>query len=191
MRISTAILIIAATIWLIIEGSLFLRDRANAKGTTKIDRMTRLLNIISIGIALCSPLFSILIPTSQLGYREILIITWMGTSLICLGLILRYWSIIVLGKYFRTTVEIEKGQKVVQNGPYRFIRHPSYSGIILFCIGYGLVSQNWLSLVFAAVLPTAALIYRINVEEEAFVREIGTEYENYQLRTKKLIPGIW
>jgi protein-S-isoprenylcysteine O-methyltransferase Ste14 len=191
MRISTVILIIAATIYLIIEGGLILRDRNNTKGTTKIDRMTRIFNIISIEIALCSPLFSIFIPTLQFDSREISTITWIGTSLICLGFVLRYWSIIVLGKYFRTTVEIEKGHKVIQKGAYRFIRHPSYSGIMLFFIGYGLISQNWLSLVFAVLLPTIALLYRINVEEEAFVKEIGTEYVNYQSRTKKLIPGIW
>jgi len=153
--------------------------------------MTRLFNIISIEIALCSPLLSILMPTLQFSRREILAITLIGTSLICLGFILRYWSIIILGKYFRTTVEIEKGHKVIQKEPYKFIRHPSYSGIILFCIGYGLVSQNWLSFVIALVLPTVALIYRINVEEEAFIKEIGIEYEQYQLKTKKLVPGIW
>ena len=188
MNINAYILIITALIWIIIEGGLILRDRFNAKGTTRIDRMTRLFNTISIVIAIDSPVLSILFPMLRFGSAESLIIILTGTLLICLGFFLRYWSIIILGRYFRTTVEIEKGQKVIQKGPYRFIRHPSYSGIILFFIGYGLVSQNWLSLAFSVVLPAAALLFRINVEEKAFVKEVGTEYKKYQSRTKKLIP---
>ena len=76
-------------------------------------------------------------------------------------------------------------------GPYRYIRHPSYSGMILFCIGYGLLAQNWLSLVVAIVLPTVALLYRITIEEAAMAQGIGTEYQQYQKETKKLIPVIW
>lgn len=190
MRISIVILIIAAVIWLGIEGYLILRDRNHAKGKTKIDKRTRLFNSISIAIAVNSPLL-MLIPALQFNSSEILSITLIGALLICLGFALRYWSIMVLGKYFRTTVEIDKGQKVIRKGPYRYIRHPSYSGIILFCIGYGLVSQNWVSLSLCIVLPTAALLYRITVEEEALTKEIGTEYIDYQSKTKKLIPGIW
>jgi len=191
MYISIVILIIAATVFQIIEGSLILRDRINAKGTTKIDQKTRLFNIVLTEFAIFSPLFSILIPILQFDNKDITIITFIGTSIICLGFILRYWSIIILGKYFRTTVEIDEGQKIIQKGPYKFIRHPSYSGMILFYIGYGLVSQNWLSLILTVILPTSALLYRINVEEKAFIEELGVEYQNYKSKTKKLIPGIW
>jgi len=191
MYISIVILIIAATVFQIIEGSLILRDRINAKGTTKIDQRTRLFNIVLAEFAIFSPLFSILIPILQFDNKDITIITSIGTSIICLGFILRYWSIIILGKYFRTTVEIDEGQKIIQKGPYKFIRHPSYSGMILFYIGYGLVSQNWLSLILTVILPMSALLYRINVEEKAFIEELGVEYKNYKLKTKKLIPGIW
>ena len=191
MYISIVILIIAATVFQIIEGSLILRDRINAKGTTKFDQKTRLFNIVLTEFAIFSPLFSILIPILQFDNKDITIITFIGTSIICLGFILRYWSIIILGKYFRTTVEIDEGQKIIQKGPYKFIRHPSYSGMILFYIGYGLVSQNWLSLILTVILPTSALLYRINVEEKAFIEELGVEYQNYKSKTKKLIPGIW
>ena len=129
MRTSSVILIIAASIWLAIEGALILRDRRNSKGTTKIDRMSRLFNFISLDLALSSPFLSLLIPALRFNVDEAPTVTWIGTSIMCLGFALRYWSILVLGKYFRTTVELEKGQKVVQNGPYRYIRHPSYGGM--------------------------------------------------------------
>jgi protein-S-isoprenylcysteine O-methyltransferase Ste14 len=191
MRISMAVLIAAASIWTVIELGLILRDRANAKGTTRSDQMTRWFNLIAIEIALFAPLSSFLMPGLLFGKTENLAMVLIGTGMICLGLGLRYWAISVLGRYFRTTVEIEAGQKVVQSGPYRLIRHPSYSGIILFCAGYGLVSQNWLALLSALLLPAAALVYRIGVEERAFVNEIGAEYVQYQARTKKLIPFVW
>jgi protein-S-isoprenylcysteine O-methyltransferase Ste14 len=191
MHANIIILIAAASVWLLIEGLLMLRDKAGAKGTTKADRLTRLFNTLSTLIALCSPLLSMLTPELRFGRSEILFITLAGGLLLCLGAALRYWSIIILGRYFRTTVEIEEGQKVVKYGPYKYIRHPSYSGIILFCLGYGLVSQNWLSFALCAVLPAAALIYRISVEEKELVKVLGTEYADYMLKTKKLIPGIW
>jgi protein-S-isoprenylcysteine O-methyltransferase Ste14 len=77
------------------------------------------------------------------------------------------------------------------NGPYKYIRHPAYSGIILFFIGYGLSSSNLLSIIIATILPTIALLYRIRIEEVALINGMGKEYEEYQEKTKKLIPGIW
>jgi protein-S-isoprenylcysteine O-methyltransferase Ste14 len=185
------VLIIAAAVWLSIEGLLLLRDRTRSKGSTKIDRLTRLFNIITVALAVCSPLLLFILPTLRFAAAELPAVTWIGTVVVGLGLFLRYWSIIVLGVHFRTTVELDPDQPIVRKGPYRFIRHPSYSGIILFCSGYGLVSQHWLAFAIAVVLPTAALLYRIKVEEAAFVREMGEAYQAYQSKTKKLIPGIW
>ena len=96
-----------------------------------------------------------------------------------------------MGKYFRTTIELEKGQKVVQEGPYKYLRHPSYPGIILFFIGYGLLSKNWLSLAIAVCLPTLSLVSRIQIEEVALAEGLGAEYTAYQKKTKKLVLGIW
>jgi protein-S-isoprenylcysteine O-methyltransferase Ste14 len=191
MNIEIIILIIASVVWIVAEVYLVIRDNVQGKGKTTIDRRTRNYNFISLIIAIsCAAIIS-WIPLFQFNRRGASIVFWIGIIIICLGLLLRYWSINVLGRYFRTTIELEKGQKIIQKGPYKWIRHPSYSGIILFCIGYGLAVQNWLSLIIAVSLPTIALLYRIKIEEEALVRVIGTEYEAYQKKTKKLIPGIW
>jgi protein-S-isoprenylcysteine O-methyltransferase Ste14 len=191
MNIEIFILIIASTIWIFAELYLVFRDNIRGKGKTTIDRRTRNYNVISLIVAInCAAIIS-WIPQFQFNRRGTSIVFWIGIIIICLGLFLRYWSIHILGKYFRTTVELEKSQKVIQKGPYKWIRHPSYSGIILFCIGYGLAVQNWLSLIIAISLPTIALLYRIKIEEEALVKGIGIEYEAYQKKTKKLIPGIW
>ena len=191
MNFEIIILIIASTIWIFAEVYLVLRDNSRGKGKTTIDRRTRNYNFISLIIAIsCAALVS-WIPLFQFNRRGTSVVFWIGIIIIVLGLFLRYWSINILGKYFRTTVEVEESQKIVEKGPYKFIRHPSYSGIILFCIGYGLAVQNWLSLIIAISLPTIALLYRIKIEEEALVKGIGNDYEAYQKKTKKLIPGIW
>jgi protein-S-isoprenylcysteine O-methyltransferase Ste14 len=114
-----------------------------------------------------------------------------GIGIMALGLSLRIWSIAVLGKYFRTTIELENNQRVVQSGPYRFIRHPSYTGLILTCIGYGFALQNILSFAIVVTLPTIALLHRIDMEEEILAAGMGEAYGTYQKSTKKLIPGIW
>jgi len=108
-----------------------------------------------------------------------------------LSLLLRIWAIATLGSSFRTTVETHQDQKVVRKGPYRLVRHPSYTGLLLTCLGYGIAVQNWLSVIFAVGLPLIALIYRIHIEEQELVSSIGTEYEGYPKETKKLIPWIW
>jgi protein-S-isoprenylcysteine O-methyltransferase Ste14 len=98
---------------------------------------------------------------------------------------------VVLGRAFRTTVEVERGQEVVTRGPYRWVRHPSYSGVLLLAAGYGLAAGNWLSLLLTIVLPLVSVLLRITVEEQALVRMLGRPYERYRAATKRLVPGIW
>ena len=190
MLVNTILLIALAIIYSVVETLLLLRDRNNAKGSTKIDKMTRLFNCLSTEGALLSALFIILSPFNY-NNKSMFFPTIFGTLLALLGFTLRHVSIHILGKYFRTTVEIDEDQPIIQTGPYRFVRHPSYSGIILFFIGYGVLSQNWLCLAACILLPITALSYRIKVEERALVYELGTKYKDYRAKTKKLIPFIW
>jgi protein-S-isoprenylcysteine O-methyltransferase Ste14 len=191
MSLDIIVLIIVSVVWIGVEIYLVLRDNVRGKGKTAIDRRTRNYNFISLVLAISLAASISWITTFRFHGGRTSIVFWIGIIILCLGLFLRYWSITVLRKYFRTTVELEKGQKVIQHGPYKYIRHPSYSGIILFCIGYGIAVQNWLSLIIAVSLPTISLLYRIKIEEAALVKGIGTEYEAYRMKTKKLIPRIW
>lgn len=191
MSLDIIVLIIVSVVWIGVEIYLVLRDNVRGMGKTAIDRRTRNYNFISLILAISLAASISWITTFRFHGGGTSIVFWIGIIILCLGLFLRYWSITALGKYFRTTVELEKGQKVIQHGPYKYIRHPSYSGIILFCIGYGIAVQNWLSLIIAVSLPTISLLYRIKIEEAALVKGIGTEYEAYRMKTKKLIPRIW
>ena len=106
------------------------------------------------------------------------------------GLAVRIWAIVVLGQSFRTTVEVDTGQRVVDRGPYRWVRHPSYTGILLLMVGLSLVYGNWPALAVLLVLPAGVLIHRIFVEEAALTEVIGRAYTDYAARTKRLVPGV-
>jgi protein-S-isoprenylcysteine O-methyltransferase Ste14 len=108
-----------------------------------------------------------------------------------LGLALRASAIAALGGSFRTTVEVDPGQTIVSSGPYRWVRHPSYTGLILILGGFGLGAGNWLALAASVALPLPALLWRIRVEEAEMIRVLGDPYRSYRRRTKRLVPGVW
>ena len=108
-----------------------------------------------------------------------------------LGLAIRVWAIVALGRAFRTTVEVDSGQAIVSTGPYRWVRHPSYSGLLLIVFGCGLAAGNWLALAVCLLLPLPALLWRIHVEEAELIRVLGDRYRAYQAHTKRLFPGVW
>lgn len=114
-----------------------------------------------------------------------------GLAIMWLGLIVRIWVIAVLGRSFRTTVEVDADQRVVDRGPYRWVRHSSYSGVLLITAGWGFAMGNWISLVIAIVLPVLALLRRISVEEKPLVETLGQTYETYQTRTTRFLLGLW
>jgi protein-S-isoprenylcysteine O-methyltransferase Ste14 len=191
MILFTILLTTASTIWIAFEIWLVVRDRMQGKGKTVKDRGTRYYSIAAVilGITVASVLNGIsrfFFPGGR-GYAPF----WVGLGIMMLGFGLRIWAVATLGTSFRTTVETHSNQRAVRKGPYRLIRHPSYSGLVIMCLGYGIALMNWLSLVIAVVLPLVALVYRIHIEETVLASMIGSEYKEYQSQTKKLIPWVW
>ena len=80
---------------------------------------------------------------------------------------------------------------MIQNGPYKYIRHPSYTGLFLEIVGVGLFLLNWLTIIIILILLFPSLSYRISIEEKILVEAFGNNYTSYQKRTKKLIPFIY
>jgi len=177
------------TAWLALEAGLVIRDRVRGKGSFARDRGTLWLNIIFITVALgAAGMLTAALKNSawQFGSTGLA-----GPIIMWAGLAVRIWAIVVLGQSFRTTVEVDTGQRVVDRGPYRWVRHPSYTGILLLMVGLSLVYGNWPALAVLLVLPTGVLIHRIFVEEAALAEVIGRAYTDYAARTKRLVPGVW
>jgi protein-S-isoprenylcysteine O-methyltransferase Ste14 len=114
-----------------------------------------------------------------------------GIILMILGIFIRQWSIRVLGVFFSVDVGIQKGQKVIQNGPYKLVRHPSYTGLLLTLIGIGLALQSLGAVIIIILVFSVTFGYRIHVEEKLLISKLNGEYIQYMARTKRLIPYIF
>lgn len=114
-----------------------------------------------------------------------------GLVLIVAGIGLRAWSIASLGRFFQYRIKVQPGHQVVTRGPYRYVRHPSYTGIALVLAGIALACDDIWSLVAVAVLGGAGLAVRIHAEERQLAQALGTEYERFAAGRKRLIPGVW
>ena len=115
---------------------------------------------------------------------------YLGIALMIAGILLRQWSIAVLGRYFSRTVGVQEGQAVVDRGPYRLVRHPAYTGSLLTIVGLGFVLQSWGAVLVLIAFFGVAFGYRIHVEEEVLTSKLGDEYVAYAKRTKRLIPYV-
>jgi protein-S-isoprenylcysteine O-methyltransferase Ste14 len=113
-----------------------------------------------------------------------------GIFLMVIGILVRQWAIFILGRFFTLTLSVKKDQKVVDYGPYRFIRHPSYLGMFLTVIGIGVALQSWGGILVILVISGLAFGYRIHIEEKFLVSELGDDYIQYTKRTKRLIPFV-
>ena len=107
------------------------------------------------------------------------------------GLLIRIIAIYTLGRSFTANVSIHTTQTLHRSGLFQYVRHPSYTGMMLIFLALGLRMQNWLSLSIMMILPFAALLYRIHVEEAALTGAFGESYRDYSRATKRLIPGIY
>jgi len=116
---------------------------------------------------------------------------WAGATVALAGVVLRVWSVRTLGQYFTYVVKVSSDQTVVDRGPYRFLRHPSYTGGLLTGIGIGLSLRYALAPAIVGGAMLSAYLIRIAVEERALAAGIGEPYRAYMRRTKRLIPFIW
>ncbi|MEV6641509.1 isoprenylcysteine carboxylmethyltransferase family protein [Amycolatopsis sp. NPDC051371] len=115
----------------------------------------------------------------------------LGTVIVWLGLLLRWWSFVSLGKYFTVTVRTSEDQLVVDRGPYRVLRHPSYTGLLLVFSGGGLITGNWVSAAGAGAVLLVALIYRLRIEERALEEALGGRYRQFAEDRARLVPFVW
>ncbi len=114
-----------------------------------------------------------------------------GLALFAAGLGLRWYSIFHLGQWFTVDVAIHAEQPLIDSGPYRFLRHPSYSGALLALIGLGLSCANAASFLLTWLPALPAFIYRIGIEEDALRQAFGKRWQAYCARTRRLLPWVY
>ena len=115
----------------------------------------------------------------------------LGVAVGWLGLLLRWWSFATLGRYFTVVLQTSADQPVVDRGPYRVLRHPSYTGLLLAFLGCGLMLGNWVSAAGSVTVVLVALLGRIRIEERALTAALGTSYRDFAANRARLIPFVW
>jgi protein-S-isoprenylcysteine O-methyltransferase len=116
---------------------------------------------------------------------------WAGVALFIPGLLLRWWAIRHLGRFFTVDVAIAREHRVIEDGPFRFVRHPSYSGLLLEYAGISCTLRS-VPGGLAMMLPIfLVLLYRVGIEESALSEALGEPYVDYMRRTKRFVPWVF
>jgi len=116
---------------------------------------------------------------------------WVGLGLMVSGIGLRAWAHTTLGAFYSRTLRVTADQRLIEQGPYRLLRHPGYSGSLMLWIGAGLATTNWVVTSLIAIVTGSAYLYRVRSEEAMLAQTFGEAYQDYRQRTWKLIPLIY
>ncbi len=128
------------------------------------------------------------IPWAFFGNAALYIV---GLVVIGSGQLLRWWSIVTLGRFFTVNVAVRSEHRLIDSGPYQYVRHPAYTAILLVNLGTALCLGNAISLLALMVPLLATLVNRMRIEEEVLTAGLGQTYRDYIARRKRLIPGIY
>jgi protein-S-isoprenylcysteine O-methyltransferase Ste14 len=115
---------------------------------------------------------------------------WLGVMLYAAGGALRLWPVFVLGHRFSGLVAIQPGHRLVTDGIYRVIRHPSYLGLLVNALGWALAFRSAVGALLTA-FTVVILLGRIRSEEALLHSQFGADYDAYRARTWRLIPGLY
>ncbi|WP_308389375.1 isoprenylcysteine carboxylmethyltransferase family protein [Acidithiobacillus sp. AMEEHan] len=123
---------------------------------------------------------------------DIKYIAWkiIGILFVLFGYAIRLYSIHIMGKNFSIMLRVEDGQRLVTGGPYRYVRHPSYTGGLLALSGIGILSGYWTVFVLLFLSVLSLQLLRIKNEESILTKSLPGYLEYQALVTKKIIPGI-
>jgi protein-S-isoprenylcysteine O-methyltransferase len=170
------------------EIALSLSKRSKSRAAGK-DRLTLPLLWIVIGVSIFAAFFlREMLPQGKLPHPQVFYV--IGLVLFVLGLIVRWIAIIHLGRFFTVNVAIAHDHELITTGPYRYVRHPSYTGTLLIFLGFGLCLLNIFSLAAMFLPIAAAFLWRMHVEEAA-LRAALVKYAAYAANTKRLIPFLY
>lgn len=174
--------------WLLFEVWVFLRDRGKEKGKATAEGR-RTITALAIAVALAmnipgvAPRFDV---RTNFGAHFAF-----GIALVWAGMLFRLWCIRTLGDFFSTQLVVQQAHELITAGPYRFLRHPSYTGGLITLGGLGISLGNGLSLATLLLTGLVVYVWRIKAEEKMLARAFGERYEAYKKRSWRLIPFVW
>jgi protein-S-isoprenylcysteine O-methyltransferase Ste14 len=181
---------VVLAVWVVSEWAARLRSRLNRRGS-RVDRgsLPVVLALVLGGLGGAFALAGSVHGAAVTEGRRPLFVA--GLVLMGARIAIRQWAVAVLGRFFTIDVRVHPGQTVVDRGPYRWVRHPAYTGLITTFVGIGLALGNWAALAVVAVVPTVGLIVRIRLEERALLEGLGEPYRRFAAGRPHLFPGLW
>jgi protein-S-isoprenylcysteine O-methyltransferase Ste14 len=180
----------AYSLWLVLEMA-WGRTKRSGDPTRAKDRGSFRVIVVLLWIALALDFsLSFLLPEATIFWHR-RFVYFAGVGLMLAGMAFRYYAIRTLGRFFTFDVATHAGQTVIESGPYRYIRHPSYTGGLITLLGVGLALGNWAGLAVLLAIMSVAYAYRIHVEEAALVQALGEPYAAYRRRSARLIPFLF
>jgi protein-S-isoprenylcysteine O-methyltransferase Ste14 len=161
---------------------------APRKPASTMDRGTY--PVIALGIA-ASMSFTLIVFLYGIGGYLPVWTTVVGLGVAAVGLGIRAWALRTLGRFFTMPITIAVDHRLIQNGPYRWLRHPAYTGGFLTAIGVPLTLGSWVGAVGTVVFCIGVYAHRIQIEEGVLRARFGKEYLEYSARTSRLLPGVY
>jgi protein-S-isoprenylcysteine O-methyltransferase Ste14 len=158
---------------------------------SKSDPLSKRLEIMAFWLPPIGMTATLITAYAYGGFRLFGVVNAMGLLLSILGLGIRFWSRKVLGRYFTIGVVKQEGHTVIQTGPYKHIRHPAYLAFMMFYLGFPLIIGSWAGLLILSMPLAIIFICLVVVEDDHLKKVLGKEYEEYQSRSSRIIPGIW
>jgi protein-S-isoprenylcysteine O-methyltransferase Ste14 len=182
--------LIALIVVLLVVGFVSLFAGGNLNPGEREDRSNRWVLIPFFGIGLLAgyvPAYTDRVDFWTLDGESL---RWVGVVLFAAGVTLRIWPVFVLGNRFSGLVAIQAGHTLVTTGIYRFVRNPSYLGLLTMMVGWSLAFRSLVGVLLAALL-VPPLIARMHAEERLLREHFGAQYDAYCAHTWRLIPGVY
>lgn len=189
--LAAALAVVLGLAWIVMEyvgRSSTWRQGAPRRPSSAMDRRTYPFIAIGLAVGMVTSAFAFL--TGVGGYLP----SWtlgLGVPIMIIGLATRLWALTTLGRFFTMPITLAADHRIVRDGPYRWLRHPSYTGGLLTGVGMPLVLGTTLGLIVTVIALGAVYVYRIRIEEAALVQRFGDAYQEYRRTTWRLIPGLY
>jgi protein-S-isoprenylcysteine O-methyltransferase len=177
-------------VYVLSELGLALKRRAKA-GESRIEDRGSLALLWIVIVASVTLSFAIAHALPGAGMGAVRAMRFLGIAAFAAGLAIRWYSIVHLGRFFTVNVAIAANHRLIDTGPYRFVRHPSYTGALMAFLGLALCLANWASLAVMLIPVFLVFLRRMRVEEGVLLQALGSQYREYMHRTKRLIPAVY
>lgn len=176
-------------VWGLSEVAIAIFMRAAADGEAKDRGSARFIYITAYGCVALG------VWLGQHGYGALQAlppyVKWIGMGMIFAGVVIRWWAILTLRKFFTVNVAILKDHQLIRKGPYALVRHPAYTGALLSFFGLGVALNSWIAFLVIVIPITTAFFWRMTVEEKALLSAFQGEYEAYSAQTYRLLPWVY